>query len=69
MLITQKNDNVHFLNIYNNSKTFANVKYIIDYADLLLWITAIVGDFNLRHPIWDSQEKYNQCCLKHLYQA
>lgn len=67
MLTTQKNSDIRFLNVYNDFKTFAGIKYIIDQVDLLPQISAMVGDFNLKHSMWDSLEKYNQRCLKHLY--
>lgn len=40
MLTIQKNGNIYFLNVYNDSKTLADIKYITNRADSLLQIIA-----------------------------
>lgn len=46
-----------FLNIYNDSRTHAGVTAALDRAAELPPITFLAGDFNLRHPMWDRQER------------
>lgn len=46
-----------FLNVYNDSKKFYAVPYLLDRVELLPKITVMAGDFNLRDPLWDRGER------------
>lgn len=46
-----------FLNVYNDSRTAAALTAITDHAQNLPRIDFMVGDFNIRHPMWDKHER------------
>lgn len=46
-----------FLNVYNDSRTFAALHALSASADSLPPLAFMVGDFNLRHPMWDKYER------------
>lgn len=46
-----------FINVYNDSRTFAAVRALLDRAEHLPPVTFMCGDFNLRHPMWDRGER------------
>lgn len=46
-----------FLNVYNDSRTFSALHELSSRADSLPPIAFMVGDFNLRHPMWDKYER------------
>ena len=66
MRIPGKQEDVSFINVYNDSKTFAAVTYLLDQVELLPKIAVMAGDFNLRDPLWDVVERLPGVASRHL---
>lgn len=63
-----KGQNLTILNVYNDSRTFAAVEYLLDRADSLPRISIMAGDFNLRDPMWDAGQRRPGTEQRHLAQ-
>lgn len=46
-----------FINIYNDSRTFAGLEALLLRANDIPPLSFMVGDFNIRHPMWDKNER------------
>ena len=47
---------LRILNVYNDSKTYAALRYLEDKAPDMPELHVVAGNFNLRHYSWDKQE-------------
>lgn len=56
------------LNVYNDSQTFAAVRHLLDQVEALPRIHLMVGDFNLRDPLWDAGQRVCGAEQRHLEQ-
>lgn len=54
-----------FLNVYNDSHSFAGVTYLLERAPQLPKISIMAGDFNLRDPLWDAGERQYGVVQRH----
>jgi ribonuclease HI len=57
-----------FVNVYNDSRTFSAVTHLLGCAELLPKVTVMAGDFNLRDPMWDAGERGPGAASRHLSQ-
>ncbi|GJE94756.1 hypothetical protein PsYK624_109280 [Phanerochaete sordida] len=55
-----------FLNVYNDSHTFAAVSYLADRVEVLPPVAFMAGDFNLRDPMWDAGQRRDTAEHRHL---
>lgn len=49
----------HLLNVYNDSRSHEAVAHLLQRCHSLPAITCMVGDFNLRHSMWDTREQHS----------
>ncbi|KAI0697699.1 hypothetical protein BC835DRAFT_1413551 [Cytidiella melzeri] len=57
-----------FINVYNDSRTFAADTHLLERAEALPRVTALAGDFNLHDPMWDEGKRREGVAQQHLRQ-
>lgn len=55
--MTMEGRELSFLNVYNDSRTFAALDALLMRANDIPPISFMAGDFNIRHPMWDKNER------------
>jgi hypothetical protein len=51
---------IRLMNVYNHPKDMKAVRAIIDNKDMLSCLDLCIGDFNMHHSLWDSQDINNR---------
>jgi hypothetical protein len=60
LLIDDEGTQIRLMNVYNHPKDMKAVRTIMDYEDMLPHINLCMGDFNMRHPLWNPQGVNNK---------
>lgn len=61
-------EEITFLNVYNDSKQFDAVTYLLSQSERIPKVCCMAGDFNLRDPLWDARERVPGTQSRHVAQ-